>query len=282
MNLIEYLTRSTQYMERHGIESPRLNAELLLGHMLDMERIELYTNFDRPLSEPEADRYREMVLKRANGYPLQYLTGKAGFRKIEVELLPGVFIPRPETEVLVEKALEIMGPGEIDVLDLCTGCGNIAVSVAVEYRSAKVCAVDIEPLALELCGRNARRNGVGDRVRTLPGDLFGGLGDGRGYEFDVVVSNPPYIPTEEIRSLQREVRDYEPVESIHGGPDGLEIAKRIIEGAPSYMGERGWLLLEIGEGQAQTVVRMLRGGWSEIEVFEDLAGFERVVRARLE
>lgn len=288
MNVVESIAKAAPFLDRHGVPSPRLNAEVLLGHLLGLSRLDIYTGFDRPLSDAETGIFRLLLMRRANGYPLQYMTREAGFRTVALEVVPGVFIPRPETEVLVEKALEVLPQRAAEVLDLGTGCGNIAVSIALERQDAKVTAVDNDWMSVELCRRNALRNGVAGTVRALEGDLFEPLEPGR--EFDAIISNPPYVPIGKWESLPMEVRGFEPVEALVAGEDGLDVIRRIIQGAPGHLKDGGWLLLEVDETQAEKVVPLLssplggdkRGGaWTNAEYFRDLAGRPRVVRARL-
>lgn len=282
MNLVESLSRATAYLERHGIRSPRLNAELLLCHTLSVERIDLYTDYDRQLSDGEAGSYRGLLIKRGGGYPLQYITGEAGFRGLVLEVREGVFIPRPETEVLVEKALEVIPCGGPRVLDLGTGCGNIAVSIAVERPGAHLTATDIDPAALALCRRNALRHGVDGRLSALEGDLYSALSLEPGALFDAVVSNPPYVPWRSRESLDREVREFEPDRALFAGEDGLDVIKRIVGAAPGNLRGGGWLVIEVDEGVAEEVAGGLRrAAWEDVDCFDDLAGRPRVVRARL-
>lgn len=295
MNLVDYLLKATSYLERHEVPSPRLNAELLLANLLGISRLDIYTGFDRPLGEAEAGAYRDLLARRAAGWPLQYLTGEAGFRGFTFVVRPGVFIPRPETEVLVEKVLEVLPEGDSEVLDLGCGCGNIAACVAVERPGARLTAVDSEQPAVELTRRNTAACGVSDMVRVLQGDLFGPL-EGSGARFDAIISNPPYVPSGCRDSLPAEVREYEPPNALFAGEDGLAIINRIIDGAPGYLKMRGWLVLEVDESHAHAVADLLgvsshSGGegtgkeagaqrWSDVEMFDDLAGRPRVVRAR--
>ena len=282
MNLVESLEKATAYLERHNIRSPRLNSELLLCHTLRLERIELYTAFDRELSEAEAGAYRSLLVRRGTGRPLQYITCEAGFRGLTLEVREGVFIPRPETEVLVEKAIEVIGVGGARVLDLGTGCGNIAVSIAAECPRTLLTATDVDPAAVALCRRNAMRHGVVERVRVLEGDLFEALRELQGAIFDVVVSNPPYIPERSRETLEAEVRDFEPHGALFAGEDGLAVTERLIAAAPGCLRPGGWLVLEADESAAEEVAGGLRGdAWEDVECFRDLAGRPRVVRARL-
>lgn len=284
MNLVEYLARATEFLERHDVTSPRLNAEVLLANMLDITRLDIYTNFERQLTDSEAAEYRDLVVRRSTGVPLQYITGQAGFRGLTLEVREGVFIPRPETELLVEKALETLPeggePGTASrVLDIGTGCGCIAVSIASEREGASVVAVDCSEEAVELCGINARSAGVEERVQAMRTDLFDGLDEH--LEFDLMVSNPPYIPESMRDALPAEVRDHEPERALFAGRDGLDAIGEIIERAPSYLAPGGWLALEVDESHARTVADSLtEDGWAEVEVFDDLAGKPRIVRAR--
>ena len=281
MNLVESVARAASYLERHGVSSPRLNAEVLLGHVVRLERVEIYTNYDRPLSAAEAEAYKSLLVKRAGGCPLQYLTGAAGFMGLSFEVGPGVFIPRPETEVLALKLLEGLPPGRAEILDLGTGCGNIAVCVALRHPSAAVVAVDNDRRAVELCESNARRYGVSDRIRALVGDLYDALEGRSSPLFDAIASNPPYIPESAVGGLPVEVRDFEPMEALLGGPDGLDVVRRIVRYAPAHLKSGGRLLVEIDDGQVEEAMNLFDGGWEEVRHHEDLAGRARVVEARL-
>lgn len=282
MNVVESLQKATAYLERQRVRSPRLNAELLLCHTLRAERITLYTGYDRELTDGEAGSYRALLMRRATGCPLQYITGEAGFRGLTLEMREGVFIPRPETEVLVEKAIEVVPEGEAHVLDLGTGSGNIAVSIAVECPGARLTAVDVNPAALELCRSNAERHGVSERITVLEGDLYDALAGNAGAPFDVIVSNPPYVPEASRGTLDAEVEQFEPCQALFAGEDGLDVTKRIIHSARENVRTGGWLVLEVDEGAAQEVAgRLGDAACGEVTSFSDLAGRPRVVRARL-
>lgn len=283
MNLVESVAKASDYLERHGVVSPRTNAERLLGCVIGMDRLGIYTNSDRLLSAWEAEHYKLLLSRRAKGHPLQYITKEAGFFGLTFEVRPGVFIPRPETEVLVEKALGILEQLEAPrVLDLGTGCGNIAVCIAAGSRSSVV-ATDIDWLPLELCARNARQNRASERIEVIQGDLYGAVEGVSSRVFDMVVSNPPYVPVSGWEDLPVEVRDYEPLEALLGGPDGLHYLKRIIQGAPSHLRGGGWLALEVDESHAAEVTdRLLKDDlWDRRRLENDLAGRPRVVTARL-
>jgi release factor glutamine methyltransferase len=277
VNLVDYLARASEYLERHDVASPRLNAELLMCDLLGITRIEIYTGFDRQLSESESDSYRGLVMKRAGGCPLQHITGETGFRGLKLAVRPGVFVPRPETEVLVEKALEVMLENA-SVLDVGCGCGNIALSIAAESEGARVTAIDIEVAAVELTRANATGTGLSERVEVLEGDLFAPLG---GDTFDVIISNPPYVPEGVREQLPMEVRDFDPPAALFAGPEGLDVIRRLMAEAADHLRAEGWLLIEVDESHAAQVGRELESaGWAQVEVFDDLTGRPRVVRAR--
>lgn len=278
MTAVEYLLKASAFLERKGVSPARLNAELLLSRVLSVTRVEIYTGYDRPLSAEEADEYRRLLVQRARGWPLQYLLGETGFMGLTLRVRPGVFIPRPETEVLVEKALERLPGAAGEVLDVCCGCGNISAAVAVNRPGAVVTASDIRPEAARLALENAALLGVADRVTVLEGDLFDPVA---GRRFDMVVSNPPYVPSGCRDSLPVEVREHEPGEALFAGPDGLDVIRRLAAGAPSVLEPGGWIALEVDESHAAEVAGDLLSGWEEVELFEDLAGRPRVVVGRL-
>lgn len=278
MNVSESMEEATAYLERRGVEPAAKNAELILRHVLGLSRAEIYARSDRQLTSRQDDLLREMLRQRAEGWPLQYLTGETDFMGRTFEVRPGAFIPRPETEVVVARALEVTPEGPARVLDVGTGCGNIAVSVTVTRPEADVTATDISVCALGLCLRNARRHGVEDRLTALKGDLFEAF-EGPTAAFDLIVSNPPYVPDLRLDELPFEVRGFEPREALLGGPRGLDVIERIIEGAPAFIKEGGWLVLEVDESHPWEVMDMLGGSWRDKCIFRDLAGRERVVRA---
>jgi len=283
VNLVEYLARATEYLDRHQVTSPRLNAEVMLANMLGISRVQVYTSFERVLTPGEAGAYRDFVMRRAGGVPLQYITGETGFRGLVLETREGVFIPRPETEILVEKALEksagVPGGRTVRVLDVGTGCGNVALAIASELEEARVLAVDCSREAVELCARNAGRLGLEGRVRVALSDFYDCLGEGD--RFDLVVSNPPYIPEGMRGRLPREVEEHEPERALFAGPEGMDAIRRITAGAPGHLVPGGWLVLEVDESHAGRVGEELtESGWTGVEVFEDLCGRPRVVCAK--
>lgn len=279
MNVVESLKKATEFLERRDVASPRLNSELLLSCMLGISRVELYTGFDRELTEEEAERFKEMLMKRAAGCPLQYLTGETGFFSATYVVCPGVFIPRPETEVLVEKALEMLPDRPVKVLDIGTGNGCIAISIALERANAELLATDISASALVLCNRNADRLGVSDRVGTALGDLYEPIGPSE--RFDMVISNPPYICSTEAGELDVEVREFEPPQALFAGESGMEVIRKLVSGAPGHLKPGGLFAIEIGETQgARSTALFEDAGFEEVELAKDLAGRDRVVTGK--
>ena len=271
------------YLERRGDERPRLSAEWLLSAATGLSRVEIYTNFDKPLNPDELDIMRAGVKRRAAGEPLQYVTGEMPFRHIVLKCEPGVLIPRPETEVLVDAVLENLEGKELPrVLDLCTGTGCIALSIAGEHPDTVVIATDISPKATALAERNSRALGLGGWVDVLECDLASGVVPEFEGTFDVLVSNPPYIPTEVLdREVPSEVRDFEPALALDGGEDGLDIFRRILEVAPRMLKADGMLACELFEDALDAAAELVKAeqGWSRVEIREDLTRRPRVLLA---
>ncbi len=278
MQIMPLLKKAQGYLSQKGIENPRLSAEVLLAHCLGLRRIDLYLNYDRPLTEEELSTYRKLISKRARHYPLQYLTGEVEFYSLKFLVTEGVFIPRPETEVLVERVKEVI-EGTATVADIGTGCGVVAISLAKVLPTASFYASDISEEALEIAVENAKKNGVEGRITFLLGSLFSPF-QGLEGKLDAVVSNPPYIPEEKLVGLPDEVRLYEPKSAIDGGKGGMELLKRIITEALPYLREEGILALEVGDSQAQSVMHLMKEGYVKIETFPDLNGVDRVVFGR--
>jgi len=271
--VLKLLQWTAEYFRDKGIESPRLDAELLLSATLEMDRVALYVNFERPLIAEELARYREKVRRRADREPLQYILGETEFWSLPFSVNPFVLIPRADTEVLVEEALKRID-GCSNVLDVGTGSGAIAVALAHEKPEIKVTALDCSEDALEVARGNARRNGVVERVACLAGNL-NSLPPG---PFDMIVSNPPYIPSRDWEQLMPEVRDHEPRLALDGGDDGLEAYRRIAVQALKILSPGGWLLVEVGIGQAAVVSALFKAaGLTEVVQRDDYAGIPRVV-----
>ncbi|MHB1017449.1 MAG: peptide chain release factor N(5)-glutamine methyltransferase [Coriobacteriia bacterium] len=260
---------------------PRRSAEWLLSSATGLSRVELYAYHDRPLSPDERACYRTLVAKRAEGMPLQYVTGEMPFRHLIVHVEPGVFIPRPETEVLVDVALEHLSDIEEPVVvDLCTGSGCVAVSIASEHPTARVWAVDLSEAAIATTVRTAGNAKVAERVHTLHGDLFDPLPSELSGTVDLIVSNPPYIPSADLPELPAEVLGFEPHLALDGGPDGLDVFRRIAEAADAWLAPGGGLALELDSRCVAAAAAELQERFTGVTVRRDLADRERIVYAR--
>jgi len=274
---------SADYLKEKGIETGRLDAEHLLAHVVGVGRLQLYLDFERPLTAAELDGFRPLLKRRAGREPLQYIIGRQPFRELDLEVAPGVLIPRPETEVLVEEVLAWLATRDsaVDVtaLDIGTGTGAICLSLAHEGPLTHVIAVDTAEAALEVARRNRASAKLSDSVDLRRGSLFEPLYDGE--VFDVIVSNPPYVPEVDAASLEPEVRDWEPREALFAGQDGLDVLRRITAGARAHLKHGGLLALEVGAGQSAAVAALIAdtGEYEEIRVLRDYAGKERFVFA---
>jgi release factor glutamine methyltransferase len=271
----EVLVRAADYLERHGVESPRATAEALLTYFLDTDRAGLYARAEG-LDTRTARLYGRALCQRCHGVPLQYLTGEQQFLDLVLGVAPGVFVPRPETEVLVERALEVLdGRSAPAVVDVGTGTGAIALAIARRRPDARVVATDLSPEAVAVARANASRHAL--EVEVLEGDLLDSVPTDLRGRLDLVVSNPPYVTREEYEDLPPEVRA-EPEEALMGG---TEVHRRLAEEASAWLRPGGWVLVEIGSGQADEVASLLSGSFERVEVLSDLTGRDRVVRARL-
>ncbi len=269
------------YFEREGVESPRRSAEWLLSSATELSRLELYAYFDRPLTDEERATLREGVKRRATGEPLQYVTGEMPFRHIVVHVVPGVFIPRPETEVLVDQVLRLVEDADSPViLDLCTGSGCVACSIAVEHPTARVYATDLSELAVDTARQNAERLGVSERTTFSECDLFSAVPEALRGGVAVVAANPPYIPSGDIADLPGEVAAFEPGLALDGGADGLDTARRIAHEALEWLTPEGACVMELDETCVKDAAEGVREWYQEVSVVTDLAGRDRVVVAR--
>ncbi len=275
--ILEVLNWTAGRFATEGVESPRVDAEVLLAWCLDLERIRLYTDHDKPLAAEELAAYRGAVKRRLAGEPVAYITGSREFWSLSLEVDPAVLIPRPETELLVERSLARCDGAGLTMADVGTGSGAIALALARERLGATVYALDSSAEALEVARRNAERTQV--ELTFLQGDLLEPV-QGRG-PLDLVVSNPPYVTTAEMEDLPRHVRNFEPRLALHGGEDGLDVYRRLVPAAAAALGAKGHLILEIGHTQAVAVSGLLEeAGFESVEVFQDLAGLDRAVVGR--
>jgi release factor glutamine methyltransferase len=270
---------TARFLGEKGSESPRLDAEVLLADVLHCERIALYTRYDEAAGEEARARYRDLIRRRIEGCPVAYLVGRKEFFSLRFEISPAVLIPRPDTEnVVVESLRLIRDMSQPDVLDIGTGSGAIAVAIAKHHKGARVTATDISAEALAVARHNAARHGLVERVQFVQGDLLTPLADQR---FDLIVSNPPYIPTEDLPALPRGVRDYEPRLALDGGPGGFAVSDRLIDRARNHLKPRGWLVLEIGTAQETRVRQQLIGlGYDVGRTIPDGSGHPRVLCGR--
>lgn len=267
-----------------NVPSHALAAELLLMHALGRDRTWLYANPEAALDEASAERFFEMVARRAAGTPTQYLTGKQEFWGLEFEVTPAVLIPRPETEHVIEVALERLGAeharGGLRIADVGTGSGCIAVALAKELPCAEISATDISAEALAVARRNAERHGVASRMRFTECNLLDGVAE-NAEPFDLIVSNPPYVARDEQEQLPREVREHEPHAALFAGPSGAEVYEALFAQAAKRLRHGGLLVVEIGYGALERVRPMLGDSaeWKDISVANDLAGIPRVISA---
>jgi release factor glutamine methyltransferase len=275
--VLKVLTWTKGYLAEKGVENARLEAEWMLCEVIGLDRVGLYVNFDKPLSEGELALFRGLVARRARREPLQYILGTQEFMGLEFDVTPAVLIPRPDTAPLVEEAVR-RGAKARRVLDIGVGSGCIAVSLARLLPGAEVLGVERSPEALAVAWRNAEKNGV--TVTLFEGSLFEPF---PGERFDLIVSNPPYIASGDLETLQPEVRDFEPRGALDGGVDGLDFYRLIIPAAPDYLSPGGQLLFEAGIGQAEEILALFAetGRFGELFTAKDAAGIDRVVGGRL-
>ncbi len=283
------LAWTQEHLKRSGLDAPRLCAEILLAHALRCERIHLYTRHDQLPGAEVLGTFRELVRQAAAGRPIAYLTGTKEFFALPFEVGSDAFIPRPETEILVERTIDLArrAAAPLSILDLGTGSGCIAVSLAKHLPTARLCASDISPAALQVAQRNAERHGVAARIQFRAGDLFAPWrSDGLGRPganpllFDVIVCNPPYIATHGA-PVAPNVRDYEPHVALFAGPDGLDVIRRVLAEAPAWLAASGHLLVELAYDQAPAARGLLAAApWQSVATYRDGAGRERVIHAR--
>lgn len=274
----------SRLLREKGIESPRLDAELLLREVLKIDGVELYLHFHRPLTQAQLAHYRSLLNKRIRGEPTQHILGRREFWSLDLKVTPEVLIPRPETELLVEEVLKIFGDERsltLRFMEVGTGSGAIAIALAKELKRCSIWAEDISWKAILVARENARIHGVSRRIRFLVGDLFSPLKEGE-TRFDLILSNPPYIPSSTIETLPKEIAGFEPRVALDGGPDGLAFFRNIVMGARPFLKDDGWLVLEVGQEQSRAVAEMIgnTGSFEPPYIIEDHSGLDRVIRAR--
>ncbi len=275
--ILRLIQWGSDFFKQRGVDSPRLTMELLLAHVLKLTRFDLYMQFERPLTDSELLLLRQLVKRRAMREPLQYVLGEAHFHKHSFEVTPAVLIPRPETELLVEEALR--RGQSLRALDVGTGSGCIGITIALEHPETEVVAIDSSAAALEVASRNAERLGARN-IAFHPVDFFDDEGMRSLGSFDLVISNPPYIPAVDIGTLEPEVRDHEPYGALTDGADGFRFFRRFIELAPWTLREESSLFLEIGYGQGRQLREMFTQAGFEVDLLTDLDRIERILWAQ--
>lgn len=281
MNIKELLNRSDHFLAKKGIESSRLDAEVLMADLLDMERINLYVKYDYPLKNNEINSYREMIKKRAQRIPVAYIIEKKEFMSLEFKIKAGVLIPRPETENLVESVIDYCQKNQLEqaqIIDVGTGSGAIAISLAHYLPKSKVVGVDISAQALKLAQQNMKKHELAQRMNILKSDLLTEFIKRKIKGIDVIVSNPPYISQAEMRELPPEVKK-EPETALAAGEDGLDYYRRLIPQAKKVLKKDGKLFLEISYQQAAAVSDIFDNNWSKIEIVKDYAAKDRIIAA---
>jgi release factor glutamine methyltransferase len=274
----------TEYLTSKGIESPRLSAELLLSHVLELKRIDLYTQFNKQVPQDQLDKLHELV-KRAGLYePVAYLTGKTEFYSLELDITADCMIPRPETELLVQRSIEFLRTrsGVQYVCDLCTGSGCIAVAIAKNFPDARITATDISAAALAVAARNVEKHRLKEQVRLLCGDLFEPIIQQLDVsQFDLIVCNPPYVSISEYEKLDKNIKDYEPQSALLAGQDGMDIYRRIIKEVDKFLKPGASLMLEIGYAQGPAVRELLEqtSAFTDIKIEKDFHNNDRIVNA---
>jgi len=278
LTVLEALNSASNYLQNKGIKSSRLNAELLLSHVLNCKRLELYLSFDRPLQKSEIDSYRELLKRRSTFEPLQYIIGKVEFYGLEFEVNQSVLIPRPETELLVEAVIESVAKDEnINILDIGSGSGNISIALAKNIPSCTVVGIDISEEAIETSTRNAKLNGVESQLMFVKKNILNGIEINEN-SFDVVVSNPPYVSVADFVNLDPELRLYEPQIALTDESDGLSFYRNISVLSRSLLKNNGKLFFEIGAGQSDAVKKILiDSDYKNIVIIKDYSDIERVI-----
>src|ERR1035437_4085342 len=304
MTVLEAIQKSTEFLAKKGVESPRLQTELLLAYLLELPRMKLYLNFERALTPAEVDGLREFIKRRGQREPLQHITGSTSFCGLEIAVNRAALIPRLETELLAGLGwnfLSTLNPQPSTALDFGTGTGCIAIALAAKCPSAKVVATDVSPDALALAKENAARNNVTGQIQFLQGDGFVALanesergqlvrelGDANARTgcpryFDLIISNPPYIPSAEIATLQPEVRDFDPRAALDGGADGLDFYRKLAMESKPFLKPGGKIMLEFGDGQADAIRKIFEAEkWIVEAVKEDYSHRQRILIARKE
>lgn len=273
------LAWARDYLTGYGVDAPRLSAELMLARVLGCDRVGLYLRHDQPLTPEELAAFKELLVRRRAHEPMAYILGAREFWGLELAVGPGVLVPRPETELLVERGLACLAGVEAPrILDLCTGSGAVALALAHELPQAMVTATDIDAEALTYARRNAENLGLADRVELRRGDLWEAVAAAGGF-YDLITANPPYVTAADYDALPLGVLRHEPRGALWAGEDGLDVARGVIGGARAFLRPGGWLLVELGAGQAAAAARLAEAQdiFAAVNTVDDLAGIPRVL-----
>jgi release factor glutamine methyltransferase len=283
--LIKLIQWATGYFDSHHIDSPRATAEILLAHVIHAKRIDLYLRYDQPLNSDELYRFKALIKRRTNREPVAYIVGHKEFWSMDLEVNRNVLIPRPETECLVERALESLtadsNPGCKSILEIGTGSGAVLVALASENSRHSYLGTDISSGAVRVARRNSMRHGLGTKIRFMVADWFSAF-DAKSGIFDLIVSNPPYIRSGDLKRLQPEIHVYEPVTALDGAKDGLRYLRQIIDSAYFYLKPAGALLLEMGHDQQAPLKQIIDacGQYEDTQFYKDYSGHDRIVSMR--
>ena len=282
ITVLEAIKLSTDYLEKKSVESPRANAEILLAEVLNCKRLELYLSFDKPLKEDELNRYREFIRKRGLRIPLQYIIGYVEFFGLKLTVNANVLIPRPETELLVEKIVNDYSNSEsIRILDIGSGSGNISIAISKNIKNSNVLGIDINEKALEVAKQNAENNLVQDNIEFMKFDIKADDITKLG-KFDIIVSNPPYVSSSDYQNLEPELKDYEPTEALTDNSDGISFYKKIISSSKVLLNNDGKIYFEIGQDQHKEIFNLMQEtDFCEIKIIKDYSGIERIICGEL-
>lgn len=283
-HVLELLEWTTSYFDKHNIPNPRLDAEVLLGHLLEKSRLQLYLHFDMPVFQNDLTAFRELIKKRIARTPISYLTHHKEFMSLDFYIDERVLIPRPETEFIVETVLNSTNSHPQRILEIGTGSGIIAISLAVNMPESEIIATDISNDALAVAEKNRETHNCEERITLIQGDLYEPIQSQDSSKFNWIVSNPPYVASAENSNVSPDVHKYEPHIALFAGNDGLDIIRRLIVEAPKFLLPEGQLILEIGDKQSEHVKELLAGQseYKNYEMINDYSGIERVVVASVE
>ncbi len=278
LTILEVITKAAEFLDKKGIESPRANAEILLANILNCKRLELYLMYDRPLRDSELNIYREFLKRRSNYEPIQYITGSVEFYALELKVTPAVLIPRPETEILVEVIIDsLKKEDELFILDIGSGCGNISIALAENLPNVHVTGMEISEDAIMIANENLEKYKLNDRVNFLNGDILK-FNVNNFSNYDIIVSNPPYVSQNDYLNVQNEIKNFEPRIAVTDFSDGYKYFEKIITLASGILKSGGKLFFEMGQGQSKKINELLmKNDYKEINVFKDYQNIDRVI-----